>query len=213
MRIYTKKQVTLDFIFPKMKDFFLKQFQHYKELGDETFEQLNDAEVLWQYNPESSSISSIVKDFSGNMISRWTFFPAATGEKESRNKAEFENDIPSKVVLLEVWEKGWTVFFMALNKYSEDDLNDVLSICGKKNSLLEPFLEELANYSFHLGQIVYVAKMVKNEENKTLIISKSKLKLETTENLKKQSFSGIHQNSSPVCYAKSEEVRDDYKIE
>ena len=40
-----------------MKELFIKRFQYYKELGDKTFEQLNEQEILWQYNEESNSIA------------------------------------------------------------------------------------------------------------------------------------------------------------
>ena len=196
-----------------MKDFFLTQFQNYKKLGDKIFEKINDAEVLCQYNSEGNTISSIVIFFSGNMILRWSHCLENNAQKEARNIAECENAIPSKLVLLKYWEKGWSIFFEVLNRIPEDDLKDVLSMHGEKNSLIETFLRELEIHSYHLGQIVYVAKMVKNKDDKNRFIAENKLKVEKTEHLKKQNFSEINQNSSPVCFAKSEEVRDDYKID
>ena len=90
-----------------MKDLFLKRFQYYKNIADQTFEQLEEPQLFWQYNPESNSIATIVKHISGNMISRWTNFLTEDGEKEWRNRdAEFENDIQSKAEMLEMWEKG-----------------------------------------------------------------------------------------------------------
>lgn len=195
-----------------MKDLFIKRVQYYKELGDKTFEQLNDDQVLWQYNSESNSIATIVKHLSGNMISRWTNFLTEDGEKDGRNRdSEFENDIHSKAEMLEIWEKGWSVFFEALNQISEENLNTIIFIRGEKLSFLDALLRQLAHYPYHIGQIIYAAKMLKNDDWKTLSIAKNKSKEYTTELLKKQIPPEIQQNSSPVCYAKSDEVRDEYK--
>ena len=73
-----------------------KQFEYYKLLGEKTFAQLAEADLFWQYNPESNSIAIIVNHLWGNMRSRWTDFLTADGEKEWRNRdREFEDEIKS----------------------------------------------------------------------------------------------------------------------
>ena len=196
-----------------MKDLFLKRFQYYKNIADQTFEQLEEPQLFWQYNPESNSIATIVKHISGNMISRWTNFLTEDGEKEWRNRdAEFENDIQSKAEMLEMWEKGWLVLFDALNQVDNSNINSIILIRGEKLSFVDALLRQLAHYPYHIGQIIYLAKMLKNDDWKTLSIARNKSQ-EYTELLKKQNSAEIHQNSSPVCYAKSDEVRDEYQTE
>ena len=196
-----------------MKDLFLKRFQYYKNIADQTFEQLEEPQLFWQYNPESNSIATIVKHISGNMISRWTNFLTEDGEKEWRNRdAEFENDIQSKAEMLEIWEKGWLVLFDALNQVNDANINSIILIRGEKISFVDALLRQLAHYPYHIGQIIYLAKMLKNDDWKTLSIARNKSQ-EYTELLKKQNSAEIHQNSSPVCYAKSDEVRDEYQTE
>ena len=196
-----------------MKDLFLKRFQYYKNIADQTFEQLEEPQLFWQYNPESNSIATIVKHISGNMISRWTNFLTEDGEKDWRNRdAEFEKDIQSKAEMLEMWEKGWLVLFDALNQVNDANINSIILIRGEKLSFVDALLRQLAHYPYHIGQIIYLAKMLKNDDWKTLSIARNKSQ-EYTELLKKQSSAEIHQNSSPVCYAKSDEVRDEYQTE
>ena len=196
-----------------MKDLFLKRFQYYKNIADQTFEQLEEPQLFWQYNSESNSIATIVKHISGNMISRWTNFLTEDGEKEWRNRdAEFENDIQSKAEILEMWEKGWLVLFDALNQVNDANINSIILIRGEKISVVDALLRQLAHYPYHIGQIIYLAKMLKNDDWKTLSIARNKSQ-EYTELLKKQNSAEIHQNSSPVCYAKSDEVRDEYQTE
>ena len=195
-----------------MKDLFIKRFQYYKELGDKTFAQLSDEQLFWQYYEESNSIAVIVQHLAGNMLSRWTNFLTEDGEKDWRNRdSEFVNNFKTKEEVLEYWEKGWKCLFDALNQLDEQNLNYPIYIRGEKHTVLDAVLRQLAHYPYHIGQIVYIAKMIKNDDWKTLSIARNKSGDFNTEMLKKQSSEDIQQNSSPVCYAKDPEVRDDYK--
>lgn len=197
-----------------MKDLFLKRFKYYKDLGDKTFQQLTDEEVLWRYNEASNSISTIVKHLSGNMKSRWTNFLTEDGEKSWRNRdSEFENDLKSKEEMLKIWEEGWQILFKALDQITPDNIHQMIFIRGEKLSVIDALLRQLAHYPYHVGQIIFVAKMIKNEEWKTLSIAKNKSEEYHLELLKNQKSEDIPENSSPVCFAKSDEVRDEYKIE
>lgn len=197
-----------------MKDLFLKRFKYYKDLGDKTFQQLTDEEVLWRYNEASNSISTIVKHLSGNMKSRWTNFLTEDGEKSWRNRdSEFENDLQSKEEMLKIWEEGWQILFKALDQITPDNIHQMIFIRGEKLSVIDALLRQLAHYPYHVGQIIFTAKMIKNEEWKTLSIAKNKSEEYHLELLKNQKSEDIPENSSPVCFAKSDEVRDEYKIE
>ena len=92
-----------------------KQWYYYKMLGDKTFEQLTEEQLLWQFNSDSNSIAIIVKHLWGNMLSRWTDFLTSDGEKTWRDReAEFASDISSKQELQDKWEKVGLVCFMRL---------------------------------------------------------------------------------------------------
>ncbi len=196
-----------------MKKLFQDRFLYYKELGDRTFAQLDDKGILWKYNTESNSIATIVKHITGNMKSRWTNFLTEDGEKEWRNRdQEFVETHCSKAEMLEVWESGWKVLFEAIDLITSENIEETILIRGEKHSIMDAFLRQLAHYPYHIGQIIFIAKMLKNEEWKTLSIAKNQSKNYTIHKLKEQQPLEIHENSSPVCYAKSDEVRDDYKI-
>lgn len=195
-----------------MKEIFIKRFLYYKELGDKTFSQLSDDELFWQPNPESNSIAVIVKHLSGNMISRWTDFLTEDGEKSWRNRdTEFISDMKSREEMLSLWEKGWAVLFDALNQMTDENLHHIISIRGEEHTVLDAVLRQLAHYPYHIGQMIYAAKILKNANWKNLSIQKSKSGDFNMEIRKKQDAEEIPQNSSPVCYAKDPEVRDEYK--
>ncbi|QOW09075.1 DUF1572 domain-containing protein [Kaistella flava (ex Peng et al. 2021)] len=196
-----------------MKDLFIKRFLFYKELAEKTFDQVSEEQLFWKYNEESNSIATLVKHISGNMLSRWTNFLTEDGEKNWRNRdSEFENDIHSKSEMMEIWNKGWQVLLEALNQIKDENWYDTILIRGEKHSILDAVLRQFAHYPYHIGQIIYIGKMLKNEDWKTLSIAKNHSETFNIEKFKSQDSSEIQENSSPVCYAKSDEVRDDYKI-
>ena len=96
-----------------MKDLFIKRFQHYKKLAEETFDQVSDEQLFWKYNEESNSIATLVKHLSGNMQSRWTNFLTEDGEKNWRRRdLEFKNDIQSKTEMMEIGIKVGSFYLM-----------------------------------------------------------------------------------------------------
>lgn len=153
----------------------MERFKSIKTLGDKTIEQLSEKDIHWTYNQESNSIAVIVKHLSGNMISRWTDLLTSDGEKENRNRdEEFIDDIPSKLEMINVWEKGWDVLIDTLTGLNEDDLLKTIKIRGEKHLVLEAIERQMAHYSYHVGQIVYIGKQLKNNEWKTLSIPRGK---------------------------------------
>ena len=142
-----------------------KQFAYYKMLGEQTFAQLNDEQLAWQYNPESNSIAMIINHLSGNMISRWTDIFNSDGEKSWRNReAEFETILLNREELLKKWEKGWQCLFDTLSDWSNDDLNRIIYIRNMGHTVAEAINRQLAHYPYHVGQIVFIGKMLCNEK-------------------------------------------------
>lgn len=196
----------------KMKDLFIKRFEYYKSIGDKTFDQLTDQQMFWQYNDESNSIAVIVKHLAGNMLSRWSNFLTEDGEKSWRNRdEEFVNTLTTKKEIVDFWEKGWNCFFDALKQINDDNINATLYIRGEAHSVIDAVMRQLAHYPYHIGQIIYIAKMIKNEDWKTLTIARNKSQEFNTEMKNKFSTEESDAHSSPVCFQNTPEVRDEYK--
>jgi hypothetical protein len=155
----------------------IKRFQSYKELGDKTFIQLKDKHFFYQPSSESNSIAIIIQHLYGNMLSRFTNFLTEDGEKPWRNRdAEFESVNISKEDLLAFWNTGWDCVFHALNDLHLEDLTKTIYIRTEPMTAYDAILRQLAHYPYHVGQIVYVGKMIKDEEWKTLSIPKGQSK-------------------------------------
>lgn len=151
----------------------IKLFRYYKKLGEGAIEQLNDEEVLQRPNESSNSIALIVHHLSGNMLSRWTDFLTSDGEKLWRNRdAEFEQTFPDKTSMLHAWEAGWSCLLKALCELKPEDLSHVIYIRNEGQSVLEAIQRQLAHYSSHVGQILYQAKAIRDNNFKSLSIPK-----------------------------------------
>lgn len=158
-----------------MRNLFIKRFEYYKMLGDQSFEQLSDEQIFWQLNEESNSVAVIVKHIAGNMLSRWTNFLTEDGEKPWRNRdEEFINTFKTKSEVLDYWEKGWKCLFDALHQINEENLDTIIYIRNQPHSVIDAVFRQLAHYPYHIGQIVFIAKMLKNEDWKTLSIARNK---------------------------------------
>ena len=149
----------------------LKEFRYYKHLGEKTIDQLDGRELFWQYNSESNSIAMIIKHMWGNMLSRWTDFLTSDGEKPSRDReAEFQNDISGKTELLQKWDEGWSRVFESVEALTEADLSRTIYIRNEGHTVTEAINRQVANYAYHVGQIVFVGKMIKDRQWKSLSI-------------------------------------------
>ncbi len=150
-------------------------FKQYKSLAEKAIDQLDEKEFFYLPDPESNSIAIIMRHLAGNMISRWTDFLTTDGEKPDRNRdLEFEQDDINQEELMAYWEKGWNVFFNTLESLSADDLQKTIYIRKEAHTLMEAVNRQLAHYSYHIGQMVFLAKHIKNTDWKTLSIAKGK---------------------------------------
>jgi uncharacterized damage-inducible protein DinB len=156
-----------------------KRFRDYKSLGDKTFAQLaDDAAFHFQPNEESNSIAIIVQHLHGNMLSRWTNFLTEDGEKSWRKRdEEFEVQQLSKKDLLQLWEEGWTVFLSTLDSLTGLDLNKTITIRSQPLTVVDAINRQLAHYSYHVGQITYLGRWIRQKDWQSLSIPKGDSKV------------------------------------
>ncbi len=147
---------------------------YYKTLAEKAIDQLEEAQLFVSNNDDTNSIAVIVNHMSGNMLSRWTDFLTTDGEKEWRQRdAEFENSINTKETLLATWNKGWDCFFNTINALEADDLEKIIYIRNEGQTVVEAINRQLAHYPYHVGQIVFYAKMLKQDSWSSLSIPKN----------------------------------------
>lgn len=149
----------------------LDLFRYYKNLAERAMAQVTDEQLLTALDPEMNSIAVIVKHMAGNMRSRWTDFLTSDGEKPNRDRdAEFVDPPATREALLAIWEEGWQCLFRALEPLSEQDLQRTVTIRGEAHSVMQAINRQVAHYSYHCGQIVFLAKHFKHDEWKSLSV-------------------------------------------
>lgn len=156
------------------KDSLTKRLLTYKSLGERTFAQLDEAHIHWQPLGEPNSIYIIVKHMAGNMLSRFSDFLTTDGEKPWRQRdEEFNGDTSiSKAEMTALWEKGWNCLLQAIDALQPEDLEKTVYIRQEPHSVLDALNRQLAHYPYHVGQIVYLGKMLAGTSWESLSIPK-----------------------------------------
>lgn len=154
-------------------DSAVKRLLGYKVLAEKTFEQLSEADMHYAPNETSNSVAIIIRHMAGNMLSRWTDFLTTDGEKDWRNRdSEFEDPQQTKAELLAFWEKGWQCCLQAIQGLEEADLEKTITIRQEPLSVIDAINRQLAHYPYHVGQIIYIGKILKNQDWKNLSMPK-----------------------------------------
>jgi uncharacterized damage-inducible protein DinB len=153
--------------------FSIKRFLEQKSLGEKAISQLGDKDLLIQPPGNSNSIAVIIMHLHGNMVSRWTNFLSEDGEKPWRQRdLEFEERVISRQEIFDKWEEGWNTLLDSLRSLKPSDLNATITIRTEPVSVIDAILRQLAHYSYHVGQIVYLARLLKPGEWQSLSIPK-----------------------------------------
>jgi hypothetical protein len=134
-------------------------FKKYKELCENAVEQVSEDDLHKSIDENSNSISIIMQHLAGNLLSRWTDFLISDGEKVWRERdKEFEEQFLSQPQLFKLWNDGWNCLFAALDDLSENDLDKIVLIRNEAHTVNQAILRQLGHYSYHTGQIVFLAK-------------------------------------------------------
>lgn len=153
----------------------LESFRNYKKLAERAINQISDEEFFAVIDAEANSIAVVVKHIAGNLRSRWRDFLTTDGEKPDRNRdVEFELIDDTRESLMQFWGSGWQTLFENIDPLTEDDFSRTITIRGEPHSVVEAINRQLTHYSYHVGQIVLLAKHFKSAEWKTLSVPKNR---------------------------------------
>jgi hypothetical protein len=145
------------------------EFNRYQSLAENAIKQVDGQQYMAQFG--DASIAMYVKHLGGNLLSRYTDFLTTDGEKEWRNRdGEFEYNLLKRVSCEEIWQKGWSVLYRTLANLSDADLNKIVIIRKIDLTVVAALTRSLAHTAYHVGQIVLLAKMQKNNQWQSLSI-------------------------------------------
>ena len=154
----------------------IASLKNYKKLADKGIAQIKDEEFFVTLDEEANSVAVIMKHMAGNMFSRWTDFLTTDGEKPDRNR-DMEFVIESNTTkqdVLDYWERGWARVFEALEPLKLEDFEKTVMIRGEEHTIVMAINRQLMHYSYHIGQIVFLAKHFRSTQWNSLTIPRNK---------------------------------------
>ena len=155
----------------------LEILNNIKRRAEKSFEQVEDFAMFdWLPDDDSNSLSILIRHYSGNMKSRWTNFLTTDGEKETRMRdSEFDETIKlERNNLMQEWEDGWKITLDSISSLTPDDLMKTVYIRSEPHTVIQAIQRQLDHYSAHLGQIIFLVKLITQDKWKTLTVPKKK---------------------------------------
>jgi hypothetical protein len=152
----------------------VEQFTKLKGLADKAVARVTDDEFFRAIDPASNSLAVILQHVGGNLRSRWRDFLTADGEKPDRNRdAEFEvTPETTRADVIRIWEAGWSTLLSELQALTPADLAKDVFIRGERHSVLQAANRSFQHTSYHVGQIVFLARHLRSEDWQSLSIPK-----------------------------------------
>ena len=139
----------------------MTSFRNQKDLADRAMAQLSDDQFHVALDANTNSIAVITRHVGGNLRSRWTDFLSSDGEKPWRNRdEEFTDTHQSRDEILHGWEAGWDCLMDTLAKLQADDFLKTVQIRGEDLPVVLAAQRSLAHTSYHVGQIVLIARIL-----------------------------------------------------
>lgn len=137
-----------------------ERFGSIRRLAERALAQLSDEEFVADVpGGHGNSIAVLVKHMAGNLVSRWTDFLDSDGEKDSRDREdEFVVRGESRDELMRAWHEGWRRLLGSLEDLTHADLARTVTIRGEPHSVPAAINRSLAHASYHVGQMVQIAR-------------------------------------------------------
>jgi hypothetical protein len=140
------------------------EYRRYKSLAEAAMRQLTEPQLSEPGPNGGNSVAVLVWHVAGNLKSRFTDFLTADGEKPWRDReSEFGRRTVTRSELLAKWEDGWGALLGALQGLRDEHLRHSITIRGVSLTVPEALHRSLAHTSYHVGQIVYLAKCLRGE--------------------------------------------------
>lgn len=155
----------------------VKRLESYRDMGSKTLSQMTGEELHYRPEAGSNSIAVIVQHLHGNMLSRFTGFLKEDGEKESRDRdGEFVDAHIARDELVRLWDEGWACSLDAVRALRPEDLERTVTIRMEPHTVVDALERNLGHSAYHVGQIVYLGKVIRAGDWKTLSIPVGKSK-------------------------------------
>ena len=151
------------------------EYNRYKSLTELAVAQVKDEDLHKIISGTENSIAILINHLSGNLKSRFTNFLTEDGEKPWRNRdGEFEKSNKYRDALLKDWNESFEILLGELDKLTDADLPRKVKIRETELTVSDALARSLSHLSYHVGQIVLIARQHVGANWKSLSIPKGK---------------------------------------
>jgi hypothetical protein len=152
---------------------FIDEYGRYRAAGEKALAQVPDDALNRVVAPNGNSVATIVRHIGGNLVSRFTDFLVADGEKPWRDRdQEFDEGPFTRAQVDAAWTTGWNVVETELQKLTDADLERMVSIRGQNLTVHEALCRSVTHIASHVGQIILLARILATDEWKWISIPK-----------------------------------------
>ena len=156
---------------------FRSEYARYRQIAEKAMRQMPDTLLNQVPAADANSAAMIVRHMSGNFVSRFTNFLTEDGEKPNRDRdAEFAERTYARDEVEELWSKGFAVLESALAPLGDADLQRTVTIRNQPMTVHAALARSLAHLSYHVGQIVLLARIYASGPWESLSIPKGQSK-------------------------------------
>jgi uncharacterized damage-inducible protein DinB len=155
-----QEALTMNALKQAVKTNWMKKSAEIRRRMLQGIDQLNDDQINWRFNPECNSIANIVVHIRGNIHQR--IEAGFWGKPDTRDReAEFDPGVRLTVQEAKrLVEESFDLLENAIRELSGDDLLNQQTVRGKTVTIYDVLNQCIAHFSEHLGQVLYVAKML-----------------------------------------------------
>lgn len=157
----------------EIKELLIKKFVEIKERILMVVDQLDDQELNWKPNEMSNSIANLIVHINANISERIGKGMRHQEFTRDRN-AEFEKLYRSKTELIEMINQSFDETIETLATMNEDQLKNTQIVRNRERTHLDMFIQCATHFSEHMGQILYIGKILKNNDYRSTSIPKGK---------------------------------------
>jgi quercetin dioxygenase-like cupin family protein len=151
-------------------------FAKLRTMADRAMAQVGDDDFARMLDAENNSIAIIVKHITGNLRSRCTDFLTSDGEKPDRDRdGEFVlQPGDTRLHLLDEWAAAWDLLAATVEALTPEDVHRTIYIRAEAHTVGQALTRHLGHLSYHVGQIVLLARHWVGSEWRTLSIPRGK---------------------------------------
>jgi uncharacterized damage-inducible protein DinB len=146
-----------------VKKLLVKKFEEIHRRILLALNQLSDEEVNWRPNQSSNSISNLIVHIDGNVNERIGKGINNRNNIRDRDK-EFEEIHKTKEELVDLTNRAFNELIETTKKTNDEILMETQMVRNTKRTNLDMLIQCATHFSEHMGQILYIAKMMKDSE-------------------------------------------------